>query len=177
MFVDPTAELYVISDTSRLWVLSDIYEQDVPFVKVGTPARLRVEGLGAQELEAKVAFIPPTVDETSRTLRVRFELPNEEGRVRPGAFATVELGLDVGRALAVPETAVIHAGTQDIVFVVHGNHVQPRAVVTGSLVGDRYPVHEGLSAGEKVAVGAQFLIDSESRLRATSKPGGGHGGH
>jgi Cu(I)/Ag(I) efflux system membrane fusion protein len=177
MFVDPSAELYVVSDTSRLWVLSDVYEKEVPFVKLGDSAKLRIEGLGAQELEAKVAFMPPTIDEPTRTLRVRFELPNEDGRVRPGAFATVEMKLDLGRALGVPETAVVHAGTRDIVFVLHGTHVQPRAVVIGPLVGDQYPVREGLSAGETVAVGAQFLIDSESRLRATSQPGGPHAGH
>lgn len=177
MFVDPSAELYVVSDTSQLWVLSDVYEKDVPFVKVGETATLRIEGLGAQELEAKVAFMPPTVDEATRTLRVRFDLPNKDGRIRPGAFATVEMKLDLGKALAVPETAVIQAGAQDIVFVLHGTHVQPRSVVVGPLVGDQYPVREGLSAGETVAVGAQFLIDSESRLRATSAPGGPHGGH
>jgi Cu(I)/Ag(I) efflux system membrane fusion protein len=175
--VEPSAELYVVSDTSRLWLLSDIYEKEVPFVKVGDTSKLRIEGLGAHELEAKVAFIPPTVDEATRTLRVRFELPNKDGSIRPGAFATVEMNLDLGTALGVPETAVIHAGTRDIVFVLHGNHVQPRAVVTGPLVGDQYPVREGLSAGETVAVGAQFLIDSESRLRATSTPGGAHAGH
>ncbi len=177
MFVDPSAELYVVSDASRLWALTDVYEKEVPFVKVGDPAKLRIEGLGAEELEAKVAFIPPTVDEATRTLRVRFDLPNKDGRIRPGAFATVEMKLGLGPALAVPESAVIHAGTEDIVFVIHGTHVQPRSVVVGPLVGDLYPVREGLSAGETVAVGAQFLIDSESRLRATSSPGGPHGGH
>jgi Cu(I)/Ag(I) efflux system membrane fusion protein len=177
MFVDPSAELYVISDTKRLWVLADVYEQDVPSVKVGDSAKLWVEGLGQEELEAKVAFIPPTVDEATRTLRVRFDLPNPTGRIRPGAFVKVEMKLDLAPALAVPETAVLHAGTQDIVFVVHGLHIEPRVVVVGPLVGDFYPVREGLSAGERVAVGAQFLIDSESRLRATSAPAGSHAGH
>lgn len=177
MFVDPSVELYVVSDTSQLWVLSDVYEKDVPFVKVGHGARLRIEGLGAEELSAKVAFIPPTVDEATRTLRVRFELPNRDGRIRPGAFASVEMKLDLGPALAVPESAVIHSGARDVVFVLHGSHVQPREVVVGPLVGDQFPVREGLSAGETVAVGAQFLIDSESRLRASSAPGGAHAGH
>lgn len=177
VFVDPSTELYVVSDTSQLWVLSDVYEKDVPFVKVGETAKLRIEGLGAEELEAKIAFIPPTVNETTRTLGVRFDLPNKDGRIRPGAFATVEMKFDLGKALAVPETAVIHAGTEDIVFVIHDTHVQPRSVVVGPLVGEQYPVHEGLRAGESVAVGAQFLIDSESRLRATSVPGGPHAGH
>jgi Cu(I)/Ag(I) efflux system membrane fusion protein len=177
VFVDPSTELYVVSDTSQLWVLSDVYEKDVPFVKVGDTAKLRIEGLGSEELQARVAFIPPTVNETTRTLRVRFDLPNQDARIRPGAFATVEMKLDLGKALAVPETAVIHAGAQNIVFVIHGTHVQPRAVVVGPLVSDQYPVHQGLAAGETVAVGAQFLIDSESRLRATSVPGGPHAGH
>jgi membrane fusion protein, copper/silver efflux system len=177
MLVEPSTELYVISETSRLWLLSDIYEKDVPFVEVGARATLRIEGLGAEEIHTKVVFIPPTIDEATRTLRVRLEVPNEDGRIRPGAFATVEMTLGLGRALGVPETAVIHAGTRDIVFVIHGSHVQPRSVVLGPLVGDQYPVREGLAGGESVAVGAQFLIDSESRLRATSQPGGAHAGH
>jgi len=177
MFIDPGTELYVISDTSTLWVLADIYEVDVPWVRTGAPATLRIEGLGSEVRNATVGFLPPTIEETTRTLRVRFEVDNKDGRVRPGAFATVEMGFDLGTALAIPESAVIHAGERAIAFVVHGAHVEPRAVELGPLVEGYYRVASALAPGDSVAVGAQFLIDSESRLRATSGPGAQHGGH
>lgn len=176
MFIDPSVELYLISDVRKLWVLADLYESDVPGVRLGDIAALSIEGLAGQR-EAEVAFIPPTVEEATRTLKVRFDLDNKDGSIRPGAFATVELGVELGRSLAVPEAAVIHAGRQAIVFSVRGDRLEPRNVELGPLVEGFYAVKSGLGAGESVAVGAQFLIDSESRLRATSGEGPSHGGH
>ena len=95
----------------------------------------------------------------------------------PGAFVTVEMELGLGRGLAVAESAVIRTGARSIVFVVHGTHAEPREVKLGARVGEYYRVGSGLVAGEMVATGAQFLLDSESRLRATSGTGGGHAGH
>jgi Cu(I)/Ag(I) efflux system membrane fusion protein len=176
MYVDPAVELYLISDIEKLWVLADVYESDVAGVKVGDRAEVSVAGLAAP-IPADVAFLPPTVEEATRTLKVRFNLENPEGRIRPGAFATVELKLEGGRSLAVPEDAVIHAGPRAIVFVVSGERIEPRNVTLGPLVAGFYSVHAGLAAGEAVAVGAQFLIDSESRLRATTGEGPSHAGH
>jgi membrane fusion protein, copper/silver efflux system len=177
MFIDPGTELYVISDVARLWVLADIYSGDVPWVRVGTPASLRIEGLESAPNDAKVSFLPPTIEEATRTLRVRFEVDNREAQIRPGAFATVEMSIDLGASLAIPEGAVIHAGERAIAFVTHGSHIEPRAVELGPIVDGYYRVVRGVAAGEAVAVGAQFLIDSESRLRATSRPGAQHAGH
>jgi Cu(I)/Ag(I) efflux system membrane fusion protein len=176
LFVDPSLELYTISDLSRVWVLADIYEADVSSVKVGSVARLRIEGQPAP-VTSKVAFLYPTIDERTRTRKVRFEVPSGELALMPGAFVTVDLDLAVGRGLAVPESAVIRTGTRAIVFVVHGEHVEPREIRVGALVGEHYRVESGLAIGERVATGAQFLLDSESRLRATSGAGGGHAGH
>lgn len=175
MFIDPGTELYVVSDVSNLWVLADIYEVDVPWVHAGATATLRIEGV--EPREAKVAFLPPTIEETTRTLRVRFEVDNKDGRVRPGGFATVEMSIDLGTALAIPESAVILAGERAITFVVHGSHIEPRAVNLGPVIDGFYRVTSGVMPGDQVAIGAQFLIDSESRLRATSGPGAQHGGH
>lgn len=175
--VDPSTELYTISDLSRVWVLADIYESDVGGIHVGQAGRLEVEGGGAP-LEAKVAFVPPTIDEPTRTLKVRFELANEKRVLRPGAFATVSMDLALGKGLAIPESAIIRTGTRAIAFVVHeGEHVTPREVALGPLVEGFYRIENGLSAGDVVATGAQFLLDSETRLRATSGAGAGHGGH
>lgn len=173
MYVDPSLELYTLSDLSKLWVLVDIYEADVPYVNVGDRARLAIEG-EPTAIEAEVSFLSPTIDEATRTRKVRFEVPNPEGRLLPGAFASVELELHMGKGLAVPETAIIRTGTRAIAFVSHGEHLEPREVTLGPLAGDFYRVEAGLAAGENVATGAQFLIDSESRLRASSGSGAAH---
>lgn len=177
MFVDPSVELYLISDTSKLWLLADLYESDAAGVQVGDSAQLSIEGANGEAIPARIAFLPPTLEESTRTLKARFDLDNVGGRLRPGAFATVELTVDRGTALAVPEEAVIHAGQQAIAFVVAGEQIVPRSVKLGPLVDGFYVAEEGLHAGESVAVGAQFLLDSESRLRATSGRGASHGGH
>ncbi len=179
-FVDPSIELYTISDLSRLWVLADVYEPDALGVRVGQPARIEIAGAPAP-IDASVAFLPPTIDEPTRTLKIRFELPNEKGALRPGGFATVSMDLALGRGLAIPDDAVIRTGTRAIVFVVHEaaggtKHVMPRDVVLGPLVDRSYRIDGGLAAGDLVATGAQFLLDSETRLRATSAAGGGGGG-
>jgi Cu(I)/Ag(I) efflux system membrane fusion protein len=176
MYVDPSVELYTLSDLSRVWVLADIYETDVAYVHGGDKAQLAIEGRESP-LDATVSFLYPTIDEPSRTRKVRFVLENPNGRLLPGAFVTVTMPVPLGRGLSIPESAVIRTGTRAIVFVAHGDqttHLEPREVTLGPLVGDRYRVAGGVHAGERVATGAQFLLDSESRLRATSAPGGGH---
>ena len=176
MFVDSSLELYTISDLSRVWVLVDVYEADVPYVHIGEQADLTIEGVEAP-VQAKVTFLPPTVDEATRTLKVRFELDNKSGAYRPGAFAAATLDAKIGKALAVPESAVVRTGTRSLVFVVHGGtHVVPREITLGPLVGDHYQVRSGVAAGEDVAISAQFLLDSESRIRATSADAP-HSGH
>jgi membrane fusion protein, copper/silver efflux system len=174
MYVDASNELYTLSDLSRVWVQADVYEAEVARVRAGTPATLRVEGL-EKPVVAAAAFLSPTLDEVTRTRKVRFELPNPDGTLLPGAFVTVEISVELGNGLTVPEDAVIRTGTRSIVFVAQGEppqHFEPREVTLGPLVGELYRVEKGLSAGERVATGAQFLLDSESRLRASS--GGGH---
>lgn len=177
IFIDPGTELYVVSDVSHLWMLADVYAADAPWLRLGAHASLRVEGLETEPMHATIGFLPPTIDEATRTLKVRFDLDNAAGRIRPGAFATVEMSVDLGSSLAIPEGTVIHAGDRSIVFVVKGSTVEPRAVDLGPIADGYYRVLRGVESGEAVAVGAQFLIDSESRLRATSGPGAGHAGH
>jgi membrane fusion protein, copper/silver efflux system len=175
-FIDPAIELYTISDLSRVWVFADIYDADVANVRIGSSAKLTIEGR-AEPITAKVEFLSPTIDERTRTRKARFALSNVNDVLLPGAFVTVELDLALERGIAVPESAVIRTGERAIVFVVHGTHAEPREVKLGSRVGDHFRVIEGLAVGEHVATGAQFLLDSESRLRATGGAGGGHGGH
>jgi membrane fusion protein, copper/silver efflux system len=176
MYVDPSLELYTLADLSQVWVLADVYEADVPYVRLGDHARLTIQG-ESTPLDGKVVFLSPTLDEATRTRKVRFELRNNNNRFLPGAFASVEMDLQMGKGLAVPESAVIRTGTRSIAFVAHGDpveHFEPRELRVGPLVGDSYRVEAGLSPGERVATGAQFLLDSESRLKATSGPQAGH---
>ena len=177
MYVDASLELYTVSDLSRVWVLADVYEADVPFVHLGDEATLHVEGQ-AEPVAARVVFLSPTIDEATRTLKVRFELDNKDQRFKPGAFVSTEMKLSIGKGLAIPEASVIRTGARAIVFVVRdhegGVQVEPREVTLGPLVGDVYRVDAGVASGDRVATGAQFLLDSESRLRATSAPMGGH---
>lgn len=178
MYVDPSVELYTLSDLSRVWVLADIYETDVPYVHAGDKAKLAIEGRESP-IDATLSFLYPTIDEASRTRKVRFALENASGRLLPGGFVKVTMQVPLGKGLSVPENAIIRTGARSIAFVAHGGdkgeqRFEPREVTIGPLVGDRYRVDKGLQAGERVATGAQFLLDSESRLRATSAPGGAH---
>ncbi len=175
-YVEPGTELYVISDTSHLWAVIDLRDADARHVRVGTPLKLVVEGR-AEPLTSIVDFLPPTIDEGTRTLKARASIHNPSGDLRPGSFLSATFALSLEDGLVVPEDAVIRTGKRNIVFVVHGEQVMPREVELGPQVDGGFRVEAGLSEGESVAVGAQFLLDSDSRLRATSKPGGAHAGH
>lgn len=176
MYVEPSTELFVVSDLSVVWVLVDLYEADVPLVQPGTLVKLRIEGVPAA-LEGQVAFLPPSIDESTRTLKARVVVDNTDGQLRPGAFARAIIEADLGTALSVPKQAVIRTGTRNLVFVVNGEHVEPREVQLGASTAEFVQILSGLTDGEAVATTGQFLLDSESRLRATSGPSGGHAGH
>ena len=176
MYVAPETELFVVSDLSVLWVLVDLYEADVALVQPGNPVKLTIEGAPGVR-EAQISFLPPSIDENTRTLKARVVVDNADGQVRPGAFVRAVIEAELGTALSVPEQAVIRTGTRNVVFVVSGEHVEPREVQLGVSAGPFVQVLSGLTDGEAVATKAQFLLDSESRRRATSGPGGGHAGH
>ncbi|TAK25691.1 MAG: efflux RND transporter periplasmic adaptor subunit [Myxococcaceae bacterium] len=180
--VDPSTELLTVADLSTVWVLAEIPESKASAVAVGQAAELTFEAAGGAAVAARVAFVYPTLDEQTRTLRVRFEVPNAAGTLRPGMYGTATLAVSTRRALVVPRDAVVDTGASTHVFVVEGDgRFSPRAVTLGARVGERTEVREGLTEGESVVASGVFLIDSESRLRATSgtSAGGqsGHGGH
>jgi Cu(I)/Ag(I) efflux system membrane fusion protein len=165
--VTPEMTLFVIADLSRVWVQADIYEYDIPHVRRGQEATLSLGSLPGKRLKGRVKFISPVVDETTRTTKVRFECDNRDLLLKPGMYATVELALDMGHGLAVPEDAVIDTGQRKIVFVAHGGgRFEPREVRLGNKADNIYPVLSGLTENELVATSAQFLLDSESRLKA-----------
>ncbi len=171
----PEAELYTVADLSRVWVWADVFEDEIALVELGQSARIEVSA-AELSIEGAVSYVQPTLDAATRALRVRFELDNAGGRLRPGMYATVTMHRPLGEVLALPEDSVIDTGTRRVVFVeIADGHFQPREVVLGRKGRDEYEVLSGLEPGERVALGAQFLLDSESRLRGAGGPS--HGAH
>jgi membrane fusion protein, copper/silver efflux system len=168
MHFQPGDALFRIVDTSNMWVMAEIYEQDLAFVKVGDTARVTVNAWPVEPFDGKVTFIYPTVGKESRTARLRIEVANPDSRLRADMAATVEIASPVGGGrLAVPESAVIDSGRRQVVLVELGEgRYQPRPVRLGARVPGWVQVLAGLSAGEKVVTQATFLIDAESNIRA-----------
>jgi Cu(I)/Ag(I) efflux system membrane fusion protein len=159
--------LYVLADLSTVWVQAKVYEYELPHVELGQPATVTLAALPEQKLTGKVVFVQPTVEETTRTVQVRVELPNDKGLLKPGMFANVEIQHTMGEGLLVPTSAVIRTGERDIVYRMgpQGKFEPIEVKISSFKFGDRFQILEGLKAGDKVVTSANFLIDSESRLR------------
>jgi Cu(I)/Ag(I) efflux system membrane fusion protein len=172
-YVTPEMPLFTIEDRSRVYVVADVFAQDVASIKVGTPARFTLRQRPDVALDAKVDLIYPSVDTESRTTRVRMTVPNAKGALRPGDYGDVELvGAGPRRELVVPRDSVIDTGETRYVFLVDPpGHFTPRLVDVGAEQGADVVVRSGLAAGDRVVSGATFLIDSESRLQASLHPG------
>jgi membrane fusion protein, copper/silver efflux system len=166
-YVTPEKELYVIGDLSTVWVQAQVYEYEIPHVELGRPATVTIPSLPERRFTGKVVFIQPTVEEATRTVQVRIELPNRESIFKPGMFAQISIAHPMGEGLLVPTSAVLRAGDRDIAYRVEpGDHFVPVAVKISPIqFGDRYQVLEGLKEGEPIVTSANFLIDSESRIQ------------
>ena len=159
---------YEIVDLSRVWVLADIYESELQHVTVGMPASLTLNAFPNREFRGRVLFIDPLLDPQTRTVKVRLAFPNTTGDLRPEMFGEVVLHGEPREGLRIPQDAVIDSGTEKIVFVALGHgKFQPRIVLLGEAGGHDVEVVSGLAAGEQVVTRANFLIDSESKLRAS----------
>jgi Cu(I)/Ag(I) efflux system membrane fusion protein len=167
MRVMPSDALFDIADLSHLWVLADVYEQDLGSVRVGMRAEVFVTYLPERAWAGRVTWIAPTVEPTTRTVKVRIEVDNANGLLKPEMFADVELRAAAGRALLVPEGAVIRSGQRNLVFVDEGEgRFSPREVTIGRKGTHGFEVRSGLREGERVVTSANFLLDSESSLKA-----------
>ena len=172
-YVTPEKDLYVLADLSAVWVQAKVYEYELPHVELGQPAAITLAALPDRKLTGKVVFLQPTVDPKTRTVQVRVELPNKEGLLRPGMFANVVIEHSMGKGLLVPTSAVIRTGVRDIAYVVKSEgqfvpvevKISPFRFAAAEGSAGRFQVLEGLKAGERVVTSANFLIDSESRLR------------
>jgi RND family efflux transporter MFP subunit len=164
----PSDSLYDITDLSSVWVMADIYEINVPFVKIGDPATISLSYDPGRIFKGRISFINPDVDEKSRTVKVRIVLENPSGLLKPDMYADVVLGGQLGRGVAVPDSAVMGTGEREMVFIAKGGGLfEPREVKTGVKVRGFYEIRKGVKAGEDVVTGANFLLDSESKLKAS----------
>jgi Cu(I)/Ag(I) efflux system membrane fusion protein len=159
---------YEIVDLSTLWVLADVYERELVHVRVGTRARLTFQALPGQELPGRVTFVDPFLDPKTRTVRVRIEVANAGRKLKPEMFGEVVLLGPEREGLRIPSDAVIDSGTGKVVFLDAGDgKFVPRAVRLGAGDAEHVEVVEGLAEGDKVVTRANFLVDSESRLKAS----------
>lgn len=165
--VGPEQALFDIVDLSRVWVLADVYETDLPRLRLGEAATVTLPYWPGRQWQGRIRYVFPTVDEKTRTVQVRVEIANPRGELKTEMFADVVLRAPPRQALLVPEDAVIATGTRKLVFVSHGQgRLVPRELETGARGRGFHEVLAGLEAGEQVVLGANFLIDSESRLRS-----------
>ncbi|MHB8843215.1 MAG: efflux RND transporter periplasmic adaptor subunit [Nitrospirota bacterium] len=166
MRVMPGEKLFDIADLSSVWIISDIYENELPLINPGETARITLSSLPGREFSAKIEFVYPTLTDQARTVKVRLTVANPGGRLKPQMFTNVEIKAGIGRRLAVPDDAVLETGTRSIVYVDKGEgYFEPREVKLGLRADGYREVLSGLKAGEKVARTATFLIDSEAQLK------------
>jgi membrane fusion protein, copper/silver efflux system len=165
MKVMPADTLFDIVDLSSVWVLADVYESELPRLKLGQTGRITLSYRPGRTWTGKVTYIYPSLDEKTRTVKVRLEFANPREELKPEMYADVVLESAPRTALKVPEDAVLDSGTRKVVFVAKGEGLlEPREVTLGEQGGGAWEVLSGLSEGEEVALGANFLVDSESRL-------------
>jgi RND family efflux transporter MFP subunit len=181
MRVTAADTLFDIADLSHLWVLADVYETDLPAVRVGMPAELGLSYLPGRTWRGLVTYIAPVVEEKTRTIKVRVEVDNADGQLKPEMFADVALRTALGEGLVVPESALLKTGERTLAFVDHGDGgLEPREVRVGAKVAEGVQVLAGLEEGERVVTAANFLLDSESSLKAALaviSPPPASGGH
>jgi len=167
MRVMPSDTLFDISDLSQLWVMADIYDTDLGAVHVGMPAEVTLSSVPGRVWRGTVTNIAPTLEEKTRTIKVRIEVANQDGVLKPDMFGDVWLRNDLGMGLVVPESAVVDTGDRKLVFLDRPDGgLEPREIETGVKLANGYQVVKGLAKGDRVVTAANFLLDSESSLKA-----------
>jgi membrane fusion protein, copper/silver efflux system len=160
--------IYRIADLSTLWVIADVYEQDLTRVKVGQTAMIGIDAFPDRHFSARLSYIYPTLNASTRTTQVRLELPNPDGQLRPGMFAHVDIAIgNVRPRLTVPLSAVIDDGSRQVVLLaLDEGRFKPQPVKLGLRNENFVEILDGLQPGDRVVVSASFLIDAESNLKA-----------
>jgi len=164
---EPGTRLFRIAPVDRVWVEAEVYASDLPLVAVGQKATITAPYLPGRALEARVAYLLPSLASESRTARVRLEVGNGDLALRPEMFVDVALHADVGERVVVPASAVIVAGERRVVFVDLGEgRLEPRTVTTGAASEEKIEITSGLEPGERVVASGNFLIAAESRIQS-----------
>jgi Cu(I)/Ag(I) efflux system membrane fusion protein len=167
--VQAGARLFRIAPLERVWVQADVYEQDLPYVKIGQKVDVTFPYLPGKTYQSQIAYVYPALEGMTRTARVRVELPNPDLALKPDMYADVDLRVEGGERLQVPEAAVIYTGPRRLVFVDLGDgRLRPQEVQLGVQSGDAYEVLGGLSEGDRVVTSGNFLIAAESRIRSAA---------
>ena len=167
-YVKEGERLYTIADLSTVWVLADVYEYELPWVRNGMPAEMGLSYIPGKRFKGKVLYVYPYMDEKTRTAKLRLEFKNLRYRLKPGMYANIYLNPRIsGNSLVIPQEAVIDSGVRKLVFVSLGKgKFQPREVKIGiEGAENEFQVLKGLREGEEIVISAQFMLDSESRLR------------
>lgn len=164
--VMPGERLIDIADLKQVWIIAEIYESDMAFLKVLKEANLRLSYLPSKIFRSRIDYIYPEISSSTRTAKVRFVLPNEDHSLKPGMFTEVFIDINLGRRLAIPEDAVIDTGLRSVVYVqIDDETFEPREILTGLRADGMREVLKGLKKGEKVVSHGTFLIDSEAKLK------------
>ncbi len=167
--VGPDKELYLLADLSTIWVDADVYEYELPYVRLGQKATMHLSYYPGKTYTGHVTYIYPTVDPQTRTAKVRLDFSNPEFELKPQMFADVELNVSYGTNVLIPAEAVLDSGSRQTVFVAKGNgYFEPRDIKVGPRVDDKFIVLSGLKPSETIVTSGNFLIDSESRLNAAT---------
>ena len=165
-FIDAGMALYRIADLSVVWLIADIYENEVAFIHLDQQAVIQMAYYPGETFTGRAIYIYPYMEPQTRTAKVRFEFANPDRKLKPEMFANVEIRINLGNKLAVPEGAVIDTGVRKVVIIDRGSgYFEPREVRLGAKAGDFFEVLAGLKSGERVVTSANFLIDSESKLK------------
>jgi RND family efflux transporter MFP subunit len=176
--VMPDTDLYTVVDLSRVWIMADLFEYEAPNIHVGETARVSLEAIPGRTFTANINYVQPQVDQMTRTLKVRLDMDNPGLLLKPDMFANVEFRVSIPVQLTVPVDAVLDAGERKTVFVDRGNgFFEPRQVTTGQRSGNRIQILSGLKTGERIVTSGDFLIDSESQMKAAAAGMGGMEGH
>lgn len=167
--VKPGDPLFRIADLSTVWIEPAIFERDIALVHEGQSAEVSFDALSGHTFEARVTFLYPTLDERTRTLKIRLELANSELLIKPGMYGTARIRATGPRGVVVPLTAVLPTGEGDVAFLIHGGDVLPTEVTVGERDDSTVVVTQGIAVGDTVIASATFLFDSESSLAAAMK--------
>jgi len=166
MRVMPGEKLFDVADLSTVLVIADIYEYELPLIKMGDTAKINLSYFPGKEFFSTIDLIYPTLSEETRTTKVRFTIPNPDGALKPNMYTDVQVKIDLGTKLTIPADAVIDTGERHVVYVDKGGgNFEPREVALGLKGDGMVEVIRGLNAGERVASAANFLIDSEAKLK------------